>query len=497
MAVFPNFNLNWLKRAINKPTIASPGDTGNKFYDTFLTQLGFGYTTYDTNKETYLEKGYQINGDVYAIINQIATKCSSIPFAIKTFKEQEKNRQFRYSRKALLGGGPREVLKVRTKAKETYEETMQLPITRPNPLQTWSEWIGLYETYLNVDGNVFIYMASPQEGKNKGKPMHLYILPSHLVQIKLITGAQKLDFDMSPVSHYEVITSSTRYKFYEDEIIHVNYPNPAFDFEGSHLYGQSPLMAVLKEIQASNEGNDNNIRMQRSGGAIGLLYGKNNYEIDVEQANTLKRRLVEMRNDNSQLSQIIPMSMEIGFERIALTNRDLEPYEAQKYAQKKIANALGWSDKLLNNDEGAKYDNVQIAYKAAILNKIMPDLKMLEDALTEKWLPRFEGAYKSSQFCFLFEELPEMDQNLMEISQWITPLLDRGVVNREETRALFNMEPTDDPDMATHTVGMGVIPLSESIAAINLDDEFPEEEPEEEDQEPAQEPEDDQDDERE
>lgn len=477
-----NFDFNWLIPSLLRPQTEKlqtlQGPTGaDKWYDAFLSYLGFGWTSYDPQRPTYVSKGYQANGDVYSIINQIATKGSSVPFCVKKVKDRNKQFQFQYQRKSLLSGGLPELMKFHQLKAAAYEEEIELklPIDRPNPLQTWSEFIALYLTFLSLDGNAYIYKARPDMGPNKGKPMHLYLLPSHLIQIVVKKTYAAVGFDTSPIDHYMLINGDRYHDFKESDVIHVNYPNPNYDLNGSQLYGQSPLRAVLKEMQASNEGNDNNIRMQRSGGAIGLIFGKNGAALEEDQAAALKKRLVEMRADISQLAQIAPISTEVGFIPITLDNQKLMPFEAQKYAQKKIANALNWSDKLLNNDDGAKYDNLKIAYKDAILNKLVPDLNMLEEAFNSKWLPEFKGDYIGSRFYFQYEELPEMSENMEELSKWIMPLLLQGVVNKEEVRRIFNFEPTEDPDMLIHTVPMGQIPLSEAVGPVNLDGAFADE----------------------
>lgn len=478
MALLPNFNLDWLKPAILRRndtrklrTLEGPSGA-NKYYDAFLNYLGFGFTTYPAEGPTYVDQGYNANGDVYAVINQIATKGSSVPFCIKEIKDKPKARRVEYQKKSLLAGDTRSQIQLKQMMHQAYEETeLPLPIDRPNPMQTWNEWMALYYTFLNLTGNAYIYMAMPEEGRNAGKPIMLFLLPSHLIQIVVKQDYRMLGDEISPIDHYTLINGDRYHDFQEEEVIHINFPNPNYNLNGSQLYGQSPLRSVLTEIQASNEGNMNNLRTQRSGGAIGLLYGKG-ATLEKEQAEQLKQRLVQMRNDATALAQIAPISTEVGFIPITLDNQKLQPFEAQKYAQKKIANALNWSDKLLNNDAGAKYDNMRIAYKESILNKLVPDSRMLEEALNARWLPKFGDQYRNATFQFMFEELPEMQENLEEISKWVVPLLDRGVINKAEVRGMFNFEPSNDPDLEVHTVQMGTIPLSDAVDPISLDPAF-------------------------
>ena len=55
----------------------------NAFNRAFYQLLGGASTKYDQNNKTYLEKGYNINPDVYSIINKQSLKTVSVPYSIK------------------------------------------------------------------------------------------------------------------------------------------------------------------------------------------------------------------------------------------------------------------------------------------------------------------------------------------------------------------------------------------------------------------------------
>ena len=195
----------------------------------------------------------------------------------------------------------------------------------------------------------------------------------------------------SPIDHY-ILTEGNQYaKFEFKDVVHIKYSNPNYDQQGSHLYGQSPLRAALRNIQSSNESIDLNIKTLQSGGAFGLIHSKGQNALTDTQAKTLKERLKEMDNDPSRLAKLTGVSAEIGFTRLSLTSDELKPFDYLSFDLKQICNVLGWDDKLMNNDEGAKYDNYTLAAKRVLLNSLMPDLKLLEEAINNEILPRYKG----------------------------------------------------------------------------------------------------------
>jgi hypothetical protein len=123
---------------------------------------------------------------------------------------------------------------------------------------------------------------------------------------------------------------------------------------------------------------------------------------------------------------------------------------------------LGWDDKLLNNDEGAKYDNVEWAQKRVLVDTIMPSLDMLAEALNDRFLPNFKR-YQNAVIEFDYSECPEMQQDIAELVGWAVQLVDRGVINRNEVRALVKYPAIETEEMEALTVQMDVIPLAEAI----------------------------------
>lgn len=440
----------------------------NKYAEAFFKLLGSGYTSYDGNAKTYLEDGYGINADVYAVIQQMATKTVSIPYAVKKVKDEEAKAQLNRLRLSTKQNyTPRQFIKSKSLELKAFEEKeLSFPLKRPNPTQTWGEVFSLYKTFMRTTGNFYLYMVAPEEGVNKGVPKQCYVLPSHMMQIVLKDGADLLSNE-NPIDHYILTEGTSFIKFEAENVIHVKFSNPFFDFEGGHLYGLSPLKAALKNIQSSNEALTNNVKTMQNGGAFGFLHGKNS-SLDPEQAAELKERMLEMDANPERLSKIAGVSWDMSFTRISLNTDELKPFDYLKYDQKAICNVLGWSDKLLNNDEGAKYSNVNEFRKQVVTDNIIPDLNLLEEALERDFLPRFKG-YENTVIDWDYSELPEMQDDLKELSEICSALLDRAVINRDEYRAAMRYPMIDTPEMQTYTTGLNVQTLEDAIMGVDLD----------------------------
>lgn len=433
------------------------------FLSSFLKGLGDSVTPYPEKSWTYISSGYNVNPIVFSIINQQAQKTASIPFFIKRVKDQKARQELERIIKATNRSlSLEQKLRVRTLERKAYQdETLPMPIDRPNPNQTWAEFLALYKTYLKLTGNVFILMLSPSTGRNQGEPQFIYILPSQYVKIVVRNDVDLLSDTMDVIDGYLLELDGQAAQFDKDSVIHIKYANPNFDENGSQLYGMSPLRSALKNVQSSNLGLELNMKTLKNGGAFGFIHGKN-MAITSDQAAEIKERMLEMDSNPERLSKIAGISAEIGFTRISLTTDELKPFEFLSFDTKMICNVLSWSDKLLNNDAGAKYDNVSQYRKQVVTDNIYPDLKLLSDALNVYFLPRFK-AYKGTEIEFDISELPEMQTDTKELADWLNGALDRGVITRNEYRIAISYVPVNDDNMDKHTVQSDVLRLDEAL----------------------------------
>jgi HK97 family phage portal protein len=433
----------------------------NAFNQAFYRYVGTGFTAYDTSGTSYVEHGFNTNPIVYAVISQMATKTMSVPFCVKRVEDQQAKKKLKTFQHYDFQTNPALYLqKLKMEDRAYQEEEMDMPIEKPNPYQNWNELFALAKVFLRTTGNVYFYQVFPDDGSNKGVPKQLYVLPSHLVSIVLKPNANIM-LDENPVGHYMLIEGNTSIEFPGDSIIHIKLPNPNFGESGEHLYGQSPLRSALKNIQSSNEGLNQNVKMMKNSGSYGFISGKN-VTLTPEQADQIKQRLTEMEADSSVLSNYAGVSVEVAFTRLNLTTEELRPFDYLEFDQKTICNVLGWSDKLLNNDAGAKYDNVNQFRKQVVTDNIIPDLTLIAEGL-HSFLKRYPN-YQSTELVFKANQLPEMQQDTEKLSQWMTNLLDRGVISRNEMRTALQFPELEDPEMEIHTVAMNIIPIQTALA---------------------------------
>jgi len=411
----------------------------NYFNEALYKSIGGITTTYNCTLETLITKGYGENPDVNAIVNQMASKTTAVPYIIKPIDDEKAYKK--------LKRFPNDTTFLQKKQlqlliKEAYDDVEQkMPLDKPNPNQTWEEIIYLYKIYLKVCGNVYFYRLS----NVMGVPIGLYILPSHWVQIVLKNNAHSLSVE-DPIDYYVLEQGNQFIKFDNESIIHIKRSNPFYNQNGSHLYGYSELMAAIRNINSSNSGIDNNVKTMQNSGVYGFIHaGDGQSPLTHEQGQDLKQRLVDMDNTKGRLSNIAGASAKLGFTRISLTTDELKPFDYLSNDKRTLCNCLNWPIDLLNEERsgtGFGVDGVIEARKRAITDNIKPDLDLLAGYLNLEFIQKFKG-YEKSVIEFDISELPEMQTDISKMIEWMV----KAPLTLNEIREAINYESMDDENM--------------------------------------------------
>lgn len=438
----------------------------NLFNESIYKLVGGLTSTYNRTLEVLITQGYGNNPDVNAIVNQQASKTTAVPYCIKKIEDEDALKKLKsfpnnptFQQKLVIN-------KLKKKAYETDTE-LPMPLERPNINQSWNDIFFLYKLYLKVCGNVYLYKQTVSDGMNTGKPVQLYILPSHWMQIVLKKNANLISIE-NPIDYFIMEQGNQFVKFPAENIIHIKRPNPFYDNSGSHLYGYSELMAAIRNINSSNNAIDNNTKTMLNSGVYGFIHaGSGGTPLTYEQGQSLKERLVEMDNNPARLSNIAGASHDVGFTRISLTTDELKPFDYLSYDRRTLANCLNWNVDLLNeekNGSGFGVDTMNEARKRVITDNIKPDLDLLAEYLNLEFIRKFKG-YEDAEIEWDISELPEMQTDMETMSKWVNSV----PLTLNERREVFNYEEIDDEMMNEIYIPNGIVNINDPSLNTMLD----------------------------
>lgn len=411
-------------------------DRGNNAFNQWAYQwLGALGIQYDNKASVYLEKGYKTNPIIFSIVDQMCNKSKAVPYYIKKVKDQKAYGKIKAINTATNGNYNikqlRDLSDYQTKAYEDIEQ--DFPLAEPNPNQTWADIIALYVLFFEITGNFYLYKLSPIDGNNAGVPIAVYVLPSHKIEIVLKKGADINGLD-NPIDYYKMTEGDQSIRFEVEDVIHIKTANYDINTQGSHLYGMSKMSALLKNLESSNDGLDNNIKTLKNNGTFGVLSAREG-NFNEEQAIQIKQKFKDMDEAKGRLSKLTAVSVPVEFTRISLTTQELQPFEYLKYDQQQICNVFGWSNLLLNSDVGMTYNNIKEERKRVVTDNIQPRLELFGDMMTKGFITKFKG-YEDSVWEFDITELPEMQADYKEMIEW----MNKAYLTPNQILAAFKFE---------------------------------------------------------
>ena len=439
----------------------------NKVNQLYFQNVGGGEVSLDFTQTWAIETAFMQNPDVYSVLMKMATKTSSVPYYCKKIKDDESYKSYKQKQKNFIPTtqGVLNELKAQSKAFDntTYKP---LPLERPNVLMGWSEFFQLSKIYLRGCGNTFWYILRNEQQK----PIAIYCLPAHLMQILIKPNAFNLTTE-SPVLGYQLIYGNFSIPFLADEVIHIKMPNPEWTFDARQLMGMSPLKSAYLNIENQISANKHLTKMLKSSGAFGFVFVKGEAMTN-EQAEQFTQRIKDMDASKERMSKITGISKEIGFQRIALGNDELQPWVALQWDRKTICNVLDWSDELMNNDGKASLSSNETnqARKIVLTDNILPDCLMFEEALNKYFIPFFKG-YEGYKFVFDISEMPEMQDDIVKLMEWA----DKAPLTLNEIRELIKFERSEADGMDDVWINRSKIRVDEAMIDANFLAEIPNE----------------------
>jgi HK97 family phage portal protein len=432
----------------------------NKVNLLYFQNIGGGDVPFDFTNTWAIETAFMKNPDVYAVLMQMASKTATVPYYVREVKKDEEYKAYQIKRRNTQPNYQGLIYEAKAKAKAFQEDKYKpIPLAKPNPLMNWAEFMQLSKIYLRATGNVFWYILRNEQNK----PLAIYVLPSHLMQIKLKPNAFNLALE-SPVLGYELVYTQNSIPFLADEVVHIKMPNPTWDFSATQLYGRSPLMAAYYNVENQILANKHLNKMFNSSGAFGFIFAKGE-SLTPEQAQQFQDRIKEMDADKGRMAKLSGVGSEIGFQRVSLANDELEPWNALGWDRKTICNVLGWQDELMNNDGKSSLSSNETtqARKVIITDNILPDLILFEEALNEKFIKDFKG-YENYKIHFDVSELPEMQEDIKTLMEWAKD----APITLNEMRELLKYEPLQEEGMDDIWVSRTKIRLQEALIDVNF-----------------------------
>jgi len=371
------------------------------------------------NAFTYIQQGYQFNADVYSCVDLILQKLAACtPIVYEVTKDKLGSVQkYRNLLQANTDEARIKAKAIELKAmKEVYMPEISDLLYRPNPYQTYGEWLKHYAGFYLLTGNTYNYYNYLIPSSRK--PKEMFVLPAPFILI-MSGGA------LQPIKGYRVINQrffgAAEYDFAATDVSHLKTFNPNYTNYGSQLYGQSPLMAYRLTLQKNHDSRIEANKQMKNGGAMGILTPKQGAPpLNPDQARDLKEQIASKhRSSGDLIERIFAGASPLDWQQIGLPVGDMMLIESLNFDTKDICNAYHVPITLMNNMDASTDNNVAAHMKQFIYNVITPLANIISDRLTRDICPAYANGNKTYVIQLDPSTLPDMQEDMKNVAEWM------------------------------------------------------------------------------
>ncbi len=373
----------------------------------------FGVGTSKSKNYSYqdlAEEGYMKNSIVFRCVNEIAKGASAVPFMVKAGDQ-------------VLDSHPIVTL-----------------LSRPNPLQSHSEFFNSIFGFLLLSGNAYILKV----GSEVGAPKELHLLRPDRMVVK--GGSNPIP------DRYEYVLNGRVQATYPveertgfSEVKHIKLWNPLDDF-----YGLSPMSAAAIEVDQHNMSGKHNINLLSNGarpsGAV-VFKPQDDAGFAVNLTESQRQQLLTDLNNRfsgtANAGRPLLLEGDFDWKEMGLSPKDMDFLNLKQMAATDIAMCFGVPSQLVGVSDAQTYANVAEARLALYEETIIPHLRKLESDFNEWLVPMFG---ENLEFCFDIDKIPALAERTKRIYENVTSAVREGIMTRNEAREAIGLSPIDGAD---------------------------------------------------
>lgn len=259
-------------------------------------------------------------------------------------------------------------------------------LAKPNPLQSWSEFISLAYVMWQIHGEVFIHAVRP-EGMDIQDTTALWVVNPRFIDIKLTGKMFYQSKEEDIVSGYYLNNGATQVKLDSRDILHIRDLSQNIGFSPREIRGESRLIGLENTIRNIIQAEEAIYSLNKDRGAQGMLVNKTKNV-------TGNVPLLPGEKDKIQQEYNLKYGLGVGQDKVLITNSDLEwkqmtfnvrdlmLFEGIDANIQRLSDAFDYPYELLANSKGSTYANRLEAKRDWYQNTIIPTANYFAECLT-------------------------------------------------------------------------------------------------------------------
>lgn len=417
---------------------------------------GQGYSLYNTDFRDAINNGYEKNVDVYAIVNDIASRAVEVPLEMYQSNGKQQMKKLQKYKSLMTRPTDRSLMMANLIREKELREIEVNPILdllkRPNGYQSSKEFFESLFSYYLLLGDVGIF--AEEDPIKKGKIARLHVIPPYDYQI--ITDGFKV------IKEYKIMSLNASIS--PQYFLSFRSFKPDYGNLTSIPRGFSPLTPGARVLQKANAGEEVAIENFETRGAVGVLYkdDNNTEDLDPVQQQDYQDKVYDKIYSDSNKGRIAFSNAKMGYLKLSTNNLELDLRAISKLSTEQLCRLWHYPYVLLNADNLTESNLAQFI-RRMIINCVVP----LQSKICEKMLEWLAPTYgmNPNQYVLRFDvdAYPEMKQNFLDAATILEKL--DGVLTQDEKRVFMDFEPTNDPIMNQVYIRSNQVPLG----SLNVD----------------------------
>lgn len=324
-------------------------------------------------------------------------------------------------------------------------DNIKLLIDKPNPLQTWSEFIVLLDTYRQVYGESYVYAVVPV-GFDVAQAAALWVIDPTKIDIEL-TGNMYMQGDIADVVRgYYLSDGVKRIKLDNRCIMHVRDLTANIDFGGDNVRGSSRLCGLENTIRNIVQGEEAIYALTKDRGAQGMLVNKSkdvtgNIPLLPAEKERVQREYKLKYGVSVNQDKVLITDADLQWQQMTFNVKDLMLFEGLESNIQRIADAFDMPFELLASPKGQTYANKLEAKRYHYQNNIIPLSKYYAELFTKFFgLDKDKFVIDFSDVECLRKTEQERADMLYKTNQAYKIAKDAGVVSTAEWRLAIGFD---------------------------------------------------------
>jgi HK97 family phage portal protein len=383
--------------------------------------------TKDRNTKAFIEEGYKKNVIIFRCINEIARAISSVKIEVHNEEGPIDNHQ---------------ALSI---------------LSKPNPQESWSQFISHAFSDFMISGNMFILGNS-----DSGRFTEMWVLSPLLVDVVGGNSGLPDRFIYAKGTQQERVLPVNQVTGFS-QIFHMKTYNPEDNF-----IGLSPLHSVSLSADVHNNGLAWNAALLENGARpSGIVTFEKDMEPDAASIARVKTWLKSRFGFKNAGEPLVIHGAK--FEKTADSATDMDFLNAMKEVSKYIASALGVPLPLVDND-ASSFNNIEQAKERLWTDTVLPLLNDFLSSFGAWFLAQYGDDLKLAYDLDSIQALETLRSKRFEKA---ASMLRDGLGTRNEARRLLGYEEEQNSVSNEVMIPSGLIPAgsANSSGAIELEDE--------------------------